>query len=95
MAERIYIIKEGEFAVSKKLIHKEKEQDNNIQDILDNPQRACKLQNKYFKKNTVKQVDNYFLQYLFKGKMIGEMDVISTNDTNPLGIYTTTVKCIS
>jgi CRP-like cAMP-binding protein len=29
-ADKIYIIKDGEFAVSKKLIHKEKEQDNNI-----------------------------------------------------------------
>jgi|APSaa5957512535_1039671.scaffolds.fasta_scaffold154560_1 CRP-like cAMP-binding protein len=36
-ADKIYIIKEGEFGLCKKLIHKEKEQDNNIQDILDNP----------------------------------------------------------
>ena len=94
-ADRIYIIREGEFVVCKKLIQKEKEQDSNILDILDNPLKACKLNNKYFKKNTVKQVDNYFLNYLFRGKMIGEMDVMSTPEQNPLGIYTTTVKCIS
>jgi CRP-like cAMP-binding protein len=36
-ADRIFIIKDGEFQVTKKLIHKEKEEEHNIQDILDNP----------------------------------------------------------
>ena len=53
IADRVYIIKEGEFMVTKRLIHKFKEEDN-IQDILEDPQRACKLQNKFFKKNAVK-----------------------------------------
>jgi CRP-like cAMP-binding protein len=30
LADKIYIIREGEFAVSKKLLHKDKDQDNNI-----------------------------------------------------------------
>lgn len=52
-ADKVYIIKEGEFAVSKKLVQRDKVVEKNIQDILDNPQRACKLKNKFFKKNNV------------------------------------------
>jgi|TARA_B110001450_G_scaffold248394_1_gene264527 CRP-like cAMP-binding protein len=36
-ADKIYIIKDGEFRVTKKLIHKKKEPESNIQDILDDP----------------------------------------------------------
>jgi len=94
-ADRIYIVKEGEFHVTKKLIHKSDEPENNIQDILDDPQRACKLKNKFFKKNITKKIDSYFLQSLYKGKIIGEVDVMSNEIVNPLGIYTTTVTCSS
>ena len=50
-AEKVFIIKEGEFVVSKTMVIKDKVVENNIQDILENPQRACKLKNKYFRKN--------------------------------------------
>lgn len=82
-ADKIFIIKDGEFQVTKKLIHKKKEQESNIQDILDDPQRACKLKNKFFKKNTTNKIDSYFLQTLFRGKIIGEVDVLSSEEANP------------
>ena len=94
-ADKIYIIKEGEFQVTKKLLQREKEEDLNIQDILDNPQKATKLNNKFFKKNITKKIDSYFLQTLFRGKIIGEMDVMAPLEINPTGIYTTTIKCTS
>lgn len=94
VADRVYIIKEGEFMVTKRLIHKFKEEDN-IQDILEDPQRACKLQNKFFKKNAVKQIDNHFLSYLYRGKMLGEVDLMTSPAENPRGVYTTTIKCMS
>jgi len=75
VAEKVFIIKEGEFIVTKKLIVKNK-QTENIQEILDNPQRACKLQNKFFSKNSVKQIDKHTLAYVGPGNLIGEDDVI-------------------
>ena len=36
-ADKIFIIKDGEFQVTKKLVHKKKEPESNIQDILDDP----------------------------------------------------------
>lgn len=59
-ADRVFIVKEGEFIVTKRLISKNKQREN-IQDILDNPQRACKLQNKFFNRNSVKQIDKHTL----------------------------------
>lgn len=44
-AEKVFIIKDGEFQVTKKLWHKSKETDCNIQDILEDPQRATKMNN--------------------------------------------------
>jgi CRP-like cAMP-binding protein len=93
-ASRVYIIKEGEFMITKKLIHKFKEEDN-IEDILEDPQRACKLNNKFFKKNAYKQIENHFLSYLYHGKMLGEVDLMTSAAENPKCVYTTTVKCTS
>jgi CRP-like cAMP-binding protein len=49
------------------------------------------LQNKFFAKNSVKQIDKHTLGYIGPGNLIGEEDVIN-DKTNE---YTTTVKCIS
>ena len=51
-ANRIYIIKDGEFQVTKKRIHKNNDHDGQIQEILDDPQKASRMNNKFFKKNT-------------------------------------------
>ena len=53
------------------------------------------MKNKFFKKNITNKIDSYFLQTLFRGKIIGEVDVMSSEEANPLGIYTTTIKCTS
>lgn len=42
-----------------------------------------------------KKIDSYYLQTLYRGKIIGEVDVMSSEEDNPLKIYTTTIKCIS
>jgi|TARA_B110001450_G_scaffold248394_1_gene264526 hypothetical protein len=53
------------------------------------------MKNKFFKKNITNKIDSYFLQSLFKGKIIGEVDVMAQEEINPLGVYTTTVTCTS
>lgn len=60
-ADKIFIIKDGEFQVTKKLIHKQNEPESSVQDILDDPKRACKLNNKFFTKNMTKKIDSYYL----------------------------------
>jgi CRP-like cAMP-binding protein len=60
---------------------------------LENPQKACKLQNKFFSKNSVKKIEKHTLAYVGPGNMVGEEDIIAYPlNTNS---YSTTVKCIS
>lgn len=87
-ADKVFIVKEGEFIKTKKLFSSGK-QSENIEAILENPQRACKLNNKFFAKNSVKQIDKHTLGFIGPGNLIGEEDVIGSAE------YTTTVKCIS
>lgn len=49
-AEYVYIVKKGEFECTKKIIHKGYREEC-LQDILENPLRANKYQNKLFNKN--------------------------------------------
>lgn len=63
----IYIVKRGDYEITKKIIHTYQKKEENIQEILLNPLKINKVQNKLFSKNTVRVVDTinvYF--YLFK-----------------------------
>ena len=108
IAEKVYIVKEGKFIVTKRIIHKSK-QTENLQDILDDPQRACKLNNKFFSKNTVKKIDKHTIAEVGPYNLLGEEDVMERVNapgdkkphgkvgevTNPNQVYKSSVKCIS
>jgi hypothetical protein len=55
--EGAYIIRQGEFVVSRKLILPKKSAEKQGALIHKDPQRALVLQNKYFSKNAMKQVN--------------------------------------
>ena len=57
-ADSIYIIKNGQFIVTKKVVQKSEQQEN-IQEILEDPLKACKLNSKYFSKNKVKKIEKH------------------------------------
>lgn len=60
LADKVYIVKEGEFVVSKKIIVMNK-QNEDIDEIKKNPKRASMVQNKFFNKNSVKLIDKHTL----------------------------------
>jgi len=43
MADKVFIIVNGEFLVTKNSEKEKEEQSENIQEILENPKKACKL----------------------------------------------------
>jgi len=94
MADKVYLIKSGEFIITKKMIHKTKTKEN-IADILEDPQRACKLNNKFFSKNTVRHIDNHTIALIGPRNLIGVNDTIASELENPSGKYHSQAKCIS
>ena len=82
--------------ITKSLIQKTKHTEN-IQEILDNPQRACKSNNKFFSKNIVKKIDRHLLGYASNGNLLGENDVCIGDQENQEeeAIYTSSAKCVS
>jgi CRP-like cAMP-binding protein len=93
-ADFVYIIKEGEFVITKRFIQKTK-QTENIQEILDNPQRACKSNNKLFNKNIIKKIDKHTIAFAANGNLLGEDDVCNIDQDNEFAIYTSSAKCVS
>lgn len=94
VADKVYIIKSGEFVVTKKLPQAKKKTEN-IQEILEDPQRACKLNNKFFNKNTVNKIDKFTIAYVGESNIIGIEDVRHPEDAEQFGTYKSQVKCIS
>ena len=72
--------------MTKKMIHKLKSKEN-IQEILENPQKACKLNNKFNKKNNVRTIDNHTVAYVGDKNMLGVNDVIASETENPTGKF--------
>ena len=94
LADKVYIIKKGDFIVTKTQRQCKKHNHNeNIQNILEDPQRACKLNNKFFTKNIQEHKDKHTIAYVGAGNLIGVSDVVKDEEENPY--YTSTVKCIS
>ena len=60
-AERVYIIKDGEFQVTKSLVKKHVEDEKEVHDIYDDPHRFHKLSNQFLTKNNAKQSDKFFI----------------------------------
>lgn len=67
----------------------------NIAEILEDPRRACKLNNENFTKNKVKKNDKYIISYIGESSLIGIEDVIKNEDVDTFTQYTSTVQCIS
>ena len=59
----------------------------NIAEILEDPQRACKLNNKLFKKNSKIRMDKYVLGYIGQSSIIGVEDVIRIEDIDEFSQY--------
>jgi hypothetical protein len=60
-----------------------------VQQMLQNPQKACKKKNQFFLRNLAKQLDQQWVASVGKGNLIGEEDVARSQ------IYSTTVTCLS
>jgi CRP-like cAMP-binding protein len=93
-ADRVYIIEEGEFSVTKKCVLPSQAKEN-IQEILDDPKRACKLNNKFFNKNNVKQIDKHIIAIVKKFGIVGMEDVIYPEEVDKFGTYESSVMCMS
>lgn len=61
-----------------------------MKEIRKNPKRANMVQNKFFNKNSIKQVDKHTLAYIGPGNLVGEEDIAMGYKQ-----FTTTVKCVS
>lgn len=87
-AERVFIVRQGEFVETVKFPVRE-DKEENVHSIHRDPKRACKLKNQFFVKNIVKKMDHHVIGYIGQGNMIGERDIVLSE------FYTSTVKCIS
>ena len=93
-ADKVYIVQSGEFVVTKN-IKSEQQKEENIRQIKEDPRRACKLSNKLFNKNIIKNVDKHVIAYVGKGNIIGIDDVRKPEEPDEFDTYKTSVKCIT
>ena len=82
VADKVYIILEGEFLCSKLALIKAAE------NTCEGPNQELLI------KNRVKY-DNHFVASYYIGKMLGELDILSEHNGKGSGRYTSTVKCNS
>ena len=94
MADKVFIITDGEFVCTKQAVTQMKD-NNNIKEIINDPQRAGKMNNQYFTKSNAKKIENHFISFMYVGKMLGETDILSTYKGEGTGKYTTSIKCNS
>lgn len=87
-ADFVYIIKTGEFQVTKRIIRVNQKEEN-INDILDNPLKANKLATKFFNRNMIRTVQLINLFIVGSGNCLGDDDVILYEQ------YQTSARCIS
>lgn len=73
----------------------DKQRQENVREIKEDPRRACKLSNKLFNKNNIQNVEKHVIAYIGEKNMIGVDDVRHPEEVEEFGKYSTTVKCIS
>ena len=94
IADKIYIITSGNFVVSKKTQSSQHDNEN-VHNIIDDPSRHRVMSNIFLKKNCEIKTTKNVLSIMQKGKMLGDVDILESLESEDAPKYSFTVKCIS
>ena len=95
IADKFYVITDGDFLVTKRTVQENTKVEENVRDIIADPKRHRVVNNQYFSKNCKVKQNNNFIALMTKGKMIGDVELLESFESDEPTTYKVTLQCIS